>query len=431
MTSPPMVGLSMVYLQEHDLEAAVCRALMAVVNERAANPLERMADLLLAENSTSPVAKREAATVARLEKQVANLSKENTELRAECRSTAAAASESASKAQKLSVTNAALQKKCEQLEQHGESLERWLHERDGLANGAAAMPPAPPKAEASTPAPARDPPAVGTPPTGASHGPASRLPAWSPLFFFVRDGSGVVTGQRLEAFALALEDVCDADAGVSEEIDAIRSFVKMLRGMAKGGNGSSPSYARDAWLAYSPPDGDAMSAHHIASADVTMDAILGNQASCNGLADAMAEQEVRLNAAAQPAHGATAPGEFADLMTRLYDAAVVRRSWAADTDGGMHSARLAALIDALKLANEDTRSKEEKAAQGAFIAVLEGMAEGGRGYDRDSWASYVPPPSAFTPEQQKLFMTTLLSILQLDDAVDGLREEIESKLELE
>ena len=96
--------------------------------------------------------------------------------------------------------------------------------------------------------------------------------------------------------------------------------------------------------------GDAMSAHHIASADVTMDAILGNQASCNGLADAMAEQEVRLNAAAQPAHGATAPGEFADLMTRLYDAAVVRRSWAADTDGGMHSARLAALIDALKLA---------------------------------------------------------------------------------
>ena len=52
----PAAGLhdaSMVYLHHHDLERHVSEALVMVVNERASNPCERMAELLLeAEKST-------------------------------------------------------------------------------------------------------------------------------------------------------------------------------------------------------------------------------------------------------------------------------------------------------------------------------------------------------------------------------------------
>jgi hypothetical protein len=192
-----LMDASMIYLHQHDLEAAVCAALVKVVNERASNPRERMAELLLGSNE---VMSKQATK--QFDKQIADLQSEKLELQNEIERNRVRAQELADQ---ITATNEEYIEHINAAAERTAELERWVREAND--NPAAASRPTPPPA-APPPKPIATPtpkPAAAPSPAAAAK-PADTRSVMGKLFNTLQPKEGGVIAQsRLTAFAVTLE----------------------------------------------------------------------------------------------------------------------------------------------------------------------------------------------------------------------------------
>ena len=169
-------------------------------------------------------------------------------------------------------------------------------------------------------------------------------------------------------------------------------------------------FHKAAWLQYAPPAKDALPEEQLKIVFAIMSAILSHEASCQGLLETTSENE-------QASAGGTAA--FQLMMRRLYDTILVG-------DGaGLKPARLDAFIDALRTAIEASPSPNERGAVNAFVRALQAMSSTGKEYSRAQWIAYQPPTGSYTPDEQATFITTLSSILDSAEAVEGMLDTME------
>ena len=188
------------------------------------------------------------------------------------------------------------------------------------------------------------------------------------------------------------------------------SFVRMLRAMSTADDLPTSGYTKKAWVEFAPLAKDDLPADQLKIVKAIMEAILGHDASCQGLIETTVENEEA---------GAGGTSAFQLMMRRLYDTILVG-------DGPkLPPSRLRAFIGALREASESSPSSAERGAVHAFVRVLEAMAHTGGEYTRAEWIAYTPPPGSYTPTEQATFITTLSAILDSTEAVEGMLETMD------
>jgi len=378
---------SMNYLQHHKLEDAVCDALVKVVNERAANPRERMAQLLLGSKEgggTLPMSKQ---ATEKYEKQIADLQSENRRLK-------------------------------EELERNQVRAQQQINELTATKASSPAPPPAALPAAKATPKPAAAPaPAAAAKPATPATPDARSVMAT--LFELLQPtASGVITQNRVQALAATFEmalnepvkEEGDEEEGDEEEAakkkadreaereaqrETMPPFIEVLRAMAASAPSSGASgkgYLKDEWLA----------AYERAYTGQQKAKAMGNLSSILDDKDAREGLVVMVNR-----------NEQTMVMEDLFKKVLVQ----GQAGNKITSDRINKFIEMLRKGEADPNTfPEEKAAISAFVPVLERLSKTGKTYTEDDWkkAEWTKEESdAFTADEQEslLRVVKVLSVL--------------------
>jgi len=406
---------SMNYLQHHKLEDAVCDALVKVVNERAANPRERMAQLLLGSKEgggTLPMSKQ---ATEKYEKQIADLQSENRRLKEELEGNRVHAHEQADQITKLTATNKENIETIKKHEERAVQLEQWLADAK----------PDPAKASSPAPPPAALPSAKATPKPAAAAKPATpAMPdarsVMATLFKLLQPtASGVITQIRVEALAATFEAASKHKSDESENI-AKAAFIQVLRAMAASAPSSGASgkggYRKEEWLeSYVRAEGAYMG-QQAATAMENLSAILELEDARDGLLSTVNEEEKLIGGGEQA---------YSVMMERLFNK-VLKQGQDGDK---VTSDRINKFKDMMQEAAESEQESQAnraaiKAAISAFVPVLERLSKTGKTYTEDEWMADKPESRAFTVDERETLVKELISTLKDDGAVEGMISDL-------
>jgi len=373
---------SMNYLQHHKLEDAVCDALVKVVNERAANPRERMAQLLLGSKEgggTLPMSKQ---ATEKYEKQIADLQSENRRLK-------------------------------EELERNRVHAQQQINELTATKASSPAPPPAALPSAKATPKPA----AAAKPATPAMPDARSVM---ATLFKLLQPtASGVITQIRVEALAATFEAASKHKSDESENI-AKAAFIQVLRAMAASAPSSGASgkggYRKEEWLeSYVRAEGAYMG-QQAATAMENLSAILELEDARDGLLSTVNEEEKLIGGGEQA---------YSVMMERLFNK-VLKQGQDGDK---VTSDRINKFKDMMQEAAESEQESQAnraaiKAAISAFVPVLERLSKTGKTYTEDEWMADKPESRAFTVDERETLVKELISTLKDDGAVEGMISDL-------
>ena len=96
---------------------------------------------------------------------------------------------------------------------------------------------------------------------------------------------------------------------------------------------------------------------------------------------------------------------------------------------GARAWQVCAFEKALETGCEATEDLNERQAMQAFIRLLGTMRSGRREISRSDWLTCSAPADAHTPEQATIFLSILNTILDNDEAINGLIEQIHDELD--
>ena len=498
-----VLDASVVFLHQTGLEALVSKALVAVVNERAAlqasgvDPQYRLWQLLQPATSvptagsaaTAAVLRERESKIVDLERQIArlrapaaatghsgrladenlaleeqnagltveneDLKAKNAELQAHIKQLEAHNAELQTEnkkaeqvstekektlddqAQELIQSNQLLKDKCAALEAGQAKVEAMLAQMvavpDTSATSAAGpVPPTPavPMAPPAPPQSSRNLTAVPTPPAAApARTPNDKaaevnrsLQGMMARLFDVLDTShlGILSRLRVKAATACFRQAFGASESAADRA-ALEAFIKILEQLVH----TSEQCSRQAWLEHVRSKGMPGSAQGYTIADAQtfvgiLGTILDNDEAVEGLIDAVEDEEqTQLAAEAQ----VVVTPEYRRMMQRLYDEVLD----APQRSGSVPRARLRDFASALRKGCEASDDDEEREAMLAFVGVLEAISNLRPQCTHQEWQSHVPPPGSFTRGQSERFVEIVSTILDNEEAVDGLLETMSSQ----
>ena len=260
---------------------------------------------------------------------------------------------------------------------------------------------------------------------GAGGAPASSSvlsPLLAKMYTHVLDPktTGRVTRSRVLQLSSTLKMGCDASDNATEK-EAMSAFVRALQGFVASGQ---PAYTRAEWAAFAPVPGSMTAAQ-----ETTVQAILGEILQTNDAIDGMIEALAEapedtsppppMTPTPTPPPSAPAAGGASELRAIVHT--LFPRVLDPDRTGRVSRARvlrLAMIFDEGCGAIEDA---VERAAMSAFVTILrDAAAYGGEMCTEAKWRAYTPPTAKLSAAQERQVVEIVSSILESEDAVDGL-----------
>ena len=262
---------------------------------------------------------------------------------------------------------------------------------------------------------------------------------------------GTLSRTRVLAFCHSLSQGLEASESADER-RAMSTFIGILQRLVDG----QARVGRPAWLEYVQASSASCSAGDAETFIGILSTILDNTEAIEGLLETVDEEEEEMahrdassGAAAKavappaappqprappappaPPAKAVAPAapsrptvhltaDYQQMWTKLFDVVL---NPACDGSGTLSQQAILDFAGALRQGCEASDDPAERDAMFAFVRVLEGIAASARQVPRKAWMAYAPPAGAFTAEEQARVVEILTTILDNEDAVQGLIE---------